>query len=583
MTSATRIAELSASPRAWALDRLSGINSPVPVGLAEPEHRAGQEVGRYRLESLLGRGASGDVWRAACSLTSEIRKTVALKLFRPDAAACPGPLREASALVELRHPNVVSVLDVDPEGAWLAMELVEGVSLARVLHDAGEQGLTLPRTAVLRLAERVAHTLVAVHGVGLVHRDLKPSNVMIDRYGVVKLVDFGIAGRPGEPEDGVIWGTPDYMSPEQEAGRRSTATSDMHALGVLIYEMATGSPPPRGERSTPLDSLARFGPLAEPLAELIDGCRLPDPDERTTDAGAVRDALRSMRRRLPAEEEELPSLVALIQSGAAPEGSLVTPEWIRFARVLTGASGSDQPSATLALLRDGVLLPLRGVGGVIGSSQDPGIVTLSHPQVSGRHLAWRRLDCETIAVRDLRSTNGTWRAGERLGPEETVLLVGDRVDIGGTGEWLLVDRHPERRTEARSVPALVVREGARGSATAQVVEGGEVSLRLRGRGARLLSALLLHREDDVASGRDAESAGWVRRDDLDRLLWGDPQYDYRRLGRLLHDLRSRLGDHDLPDPLEFREARSGRRASSPEDRIGMIRLRSDGAWMITRE
>ena len=87
----------------------------------------------------------------------------------------------------------------------------------------------------------------------------------------------------------------------------------------------------------------------------------------------------------------------------------------------------------------------------------------------------------------------------------------------------------------------------------------------------------------MVSGRDAESAGWVRRDDLDRLLWGDPQYDYRRLGRLLHDLRSRLGDHDLPDPLEFREARSGRRASSPEDRIGMIRLRSDGAWMITRE
>ncbi|HEY2516698.1 MAG TPA: serine/threonine-protein kinase, partial [Polyangiaceae bacterium] len=205
--------------------------------------------GKYKLVDRLGGGGMGEVFRAEHLFAGRV---VALKLLRPEYAGDADLTRrffqEAQAVNKIRHPNIVDVLDAgfSDEGPYVAMEILEGASLAAALVQAGKFTLPLALAVVLPMLD----ALGAVHRQGIVHRDLKPENVFLARQfgGVgVKLVDFGIAkvhGANTRTNTGVIFGTPDYLSPEQASGEGVVdGRSDLFAVGVVLFELLTARRP----------------------------------------------------------------------------------------------------------------------------------------------------------------------------------------------------------------------------------------------------------------------------------------------------------------------------------------------------
>jgi eukaryotic-like serine/threonine-protein kinase len=206
-------------------------------------------AGRYRLDELVASGAAGQVWRALDLL---LKRNVAVKLLRPDAAGDPAARArfraEARNASRLSHPGVAQVYDCSEDGSpdppFLVMELVDGPSLAEVL-TAGP----LDPDQAMDLIAQVGDGLHAAHSAGLVHRDIKPANLLITGDGQVKITDFGIASVAwGTPSiaTGILLGTPAYLAPERVAGRPATPASDLYSLGVVGYECLTGAPPFRG-------------------------------------------------------------------------------------------------------------------------------------------------------------------------------------------------------------------------------------------------------------------------------------------------------------------------------------------------
>jgi tetratricopeptide (TPR) repeat protein len=213
-------------------------------------------IGRYRVESVIGRGGMGVVVRAH---DPELDRAIAIKLVDPwtkreqlDASwgAWRARLRtEARAMARLRHPNVVTVYDVGTLGnqLFVAMELVDGESLARHLeHD---------RSDALALCLAAGRGLCAAHAAGLVHGDVKPDNILVDRDGRALVGDFGLTRAIADPgESGALIGTPVYMPPEQLRRQPADQHSDQFAFAVTVYEAVTGGRP---WRATSLDALLR--------------------------------------------------------------------------------------------------------------------------------------------------------------------------------------------------------------------------------------------------------------------------------------------------------------------------------------
>jgi hypothetical protein len=255
--------------------------------------------GRYQIESLIGAGGMGRVYRA---LHLKLGEKVAIKLLNGDLAADGRTsqrfAREARSTLRIRSPHVVRVHDLGelPPGLpFLIMELISGLSLAQLL--AG--GLRLSRPSVALLGAQLARGLADAHAEGVIHRDLKPDNVLVAREAerhVAKIVDFGLAKICGEELGsgelttiGRVFGTPAYISPEQAAGRGAEPASDLYALGVVLYRARSGrapftgsalellsshlhkEPPPLGE--DPLDrlimSLLAKSPAARPTAATV--------------------------------------------------------------------------------------------------------------------------------------------------------------------------------------------------------------------------------------------------------------------------------------------------------------------------
>jgi serine/threonine-protein kinase len=203
-------------------------------------------LGRYQILSLLGEGGMGCVYKA---LDPVIGRTVAIKtltagLGEEELAEFKRRfLREARTAGRVAHPNVVTIYDVgEADGTpFIAMEYVEGRTLRSVL-DA--EGALAPERAC-RVATQVAAGLAAAHKLAIVHRDVKPANIMITPGTPVKLMDFGIAKLPDgtKTQTGLILGSPIYVAPEQVIGRSVDGRSDVFSLGVVLYEMLTGSVP----------------------------------------------------------------------------------------------------------------------------------------------------------------------------------------------------------------------------------------------------------------------------------------------------------------------------------------------------
>lgn len=227
------------------------------------------QIGPYSLETLLGEGGMGQVFRAH---DSRLGRAVAIKVVRQEFTGRFE--REAQAIAALNHPNICTLFDVGPN--FLAMELVEGESLADRL---GRGKLTIERT--LTFGAQIASALAAAHAKGIVHRDLKPANIMLAKSGV-KVLDFGLAKLADRPEfvadrtltaANVVMGTPAYIAPEQWQGATADARMDLYALGVLLHEMATGTRPVPGDSSRSEDMPAR-------LRDVVEQCLNPDPEER---------------------------------------------------------------------------------------------------------------------------------------------------------------------------------------------------------------------------------------------------------------------------------------------------------------
>jgi len=278
---------------------------------------SGTRLGPYEIQSLIGAGGMGEVYRAR---DTRLDRDVALKVLHADVAANPARLerfqREAKTVASLNHPNIVTLYSVE-EGAgvrFLTMELIEGKGLDQVLPADG-----LPLAKVFDNGIAIADALAAAHDKGIVHRDLKPANVMLTTDGRVKVLDFGlakVAEKSGWDQtitqvapittEGAVIGTVPYMSPEQLRGQQVDHRSDIFSLGVLLYEMATGRRPFSGASNTDVMSsilrdtprpLAQMKPdLPQQLGRIVAQCLEKEPEDRYHSAKDVRNALRGLRK-----------------------------------------------------------------------------------------------------------------------------------------------------------------------------------------------------------------------------------------------------------------------------------------------
>jgi serine/threonine protein kinase len=277
----------------------------------------GTKLGPYEIQSPLGAGGMGEVYRAT---DTKLGRDIALKVLPAEMAEDPERLarfrREAKALAQLDHPNIVTIHSVEEcDGShFLTMQLVDGLPLDRVIPQGG-----LPVEQIVEIASALADALAAAHEKGIVHRDLKPANVMVSSEGRVKVLDFGLAKDVGasDPADatltsdhrtqaGMVMGTPAYMSPEQTSGRPLDHRTDIFSLGVVLHEMATGRRPFDGSSSAELvsailrdtpQSVTEVRPdLPGDLARIVRRCLEKDPRHRLQTARDVSNEFRDLSR-----------------------------------------------------------------------------------------------------------------------------------------------------------------------------------------------------------------------------------------------------------------------------------------------
>jgi len=247
---------------------------------------------RYRIERLLGEGGMGAVYQAEHTL---MRKRMAIKVLHPEMTRLPEVVarfeREAMAAAHMDHPHVVTATDfgkLEDGSFFLALEFVEGKSLREIIA-AGR--LDLGRA--LHIGRQIAAALQRAHALKIVHRDLKPENVMlVDRDGdsdFVKVLDFGIAkvqmgelgtsdrGDPSQPvltQAGMVYGTPEYMAPEQALGQPVDPRADLYALGIILYEMCTGLRPFEADSKVALLGMQVTAPVP-PMVQKCADCNVP--------------------------------------------------------------------------------------------------------------------------------------------------------------------------------------------------------------------------------------------------------------------------------------------------------------------
>jgi serine/threonine protein kinase len=281
----------------------------------------GTRLDSYEIQSLLGAGGMGEVYRAR---DRKLGRAVAIKVLPAAIAADPQRRarfeQEAYAASSLNHPNIVTIHDLGstPEAPlYVAMELVQGRTLPVLLEEG-----PLPTKKVLDLGVQMAEGLAKAHGAGVVHRDLKPENLIVSDDGFVKIVDFGLAKLRAAPEElshlptlpqhetnpGTVLGTVGYMSPEQAGGKSVDFRSDQFSLGTILYEMASGQRPFR--RATLAEALVAIireepQPLGElspkappPFQWIVERCLAKEPAERYASTLDLARELRSVREHL---------------------------------------------------------------------------------------------------------------------------------------------------------------------------------------------------------------------------------------------------------------------------------------------
>lgn len=276
----------------------------------------GQKLAHYEIQAKIGSGGMGDVYRAR---DTRLDRDVALKVLPEAMARDPERRkrfeREAKAIAALKHPNIVTIYSVENhEGTlFLTMELVDGKNLSEITPA---DGLDLGK--FFEIALPLTDAVSDAHAVGITHRDLKPENIMVDNAGRVKVLDFGLAklfqtdpdsdktvGVDSDTQPGMVLGTVSYMSPEQAEGKKIDRRSDIFSLGIVLYEMATGERPFKGDtnlsimtsilRDTPVSVTDVKRTLPNQLGRILEHCMAKEPGRRFQSAADVRNEIEALK------------------------------------------------------------------------------------------------------------------------------------------------------------------------------------------------------------------------------------------------------------------------------------------------
>jgi serine/threonine protein kinase len=262
--------------------------------------RAPMTIGRFEIERTLGKGAQGSVYLAR---DPHLGREVAVKAIGRGASAAKiqALLQEARVISQFSHPNIVTLYDaLEHEGShYLVLEYVPGVTLAQLIQKDGR----LDKMRALRIASQIAGGLSYAHAKQVIHRDIKPANIMIDAQDCARIMDFGIAATAGAAQSGALalQGTPRYMAPERMGDNVASQAGDIFSLGMVLYEMLTGTPAVTGASvfevmhkiaNEPIHPPSRsFPEIDERLDHLVMRALLKDDGERYASAAAMKTAL----------------------------------------------------------------------------------------------------------------------------------------------------------------------------------------------------------------------------------------------------------------------------------------------------
>jgi serine/threonine protein kinase/tetratricopeptide (TPR) repeat protein len=297
-----------------------------------------QKLGKYKIVGKIGKGAMGEVYKGQDPV---LNRFVAIKVIAEtmgsDAELVERFKREARNAAQLNHPNIITIYDfVEEEGRlYMVMELLEGQDLKELIRS----GNALTMDQILSIMEQIADGLGFAHSRGIIHRDLKPANIHVSKNGQVKILDFGLVHEASSDmtKTGQVMGTPNYMSPEQVQGLRVDPRSDIFSLGAVFYEFLTRKKPfaadsihatmfkvVQGDR----EPLSQYTHLPKPLISMVDRALDKEPERRFTDATALRDHLRALRREIlkgrDAESTYIGGNEMTIASGSSEAGTLVS-------------------------------------------------------------------------------------------------------------------------------------------------------------------------------------------------------------------------------------------------------------------
>lgn len=343
-------------------------NLPFALRCAPMRFATGQSVGRYVIQSLLGQGGMGEVYRAR---DSKLERIVALKVLRNDTnvaseeweRAVLRMQREAQAVAALSHPGIVAIYDIGEQDSvpFIAMELVGGKPLRDLI------GQDVPRDTRLRILLDVAKALAAAHEAGFVHRDIKPENILVREDGAVKILDFGIARKTSRlvdqttqtaeglaptvdaasmmTADSALVGTPAYMSPEQFRGETADARSDQFAWGVVAHELLSGKHPFHAEGG--------LGRIIVAILEHTPGPLVDVPAE--FDAIVMRALEKEPNERWASMQDLINHCEPLVTIAEAPRKPL---EPVAQSNVLPGETGATNTVTARSSSKRWILIPI---------------------------------------------------------------------------------------------------------------------------------------------------------------------------------------------------------------------------------
>jgi serine/threonine-protein kinase len=385
------------------------VKAPASAGETADARIGTVLVGRYRIDELLGSGGMGAVYRAE---HLHMRKTFAVKVLHPEmthrAEVVARFEREAIAAARIEHPHVTSATDfgrLDDGSFYLVLEYIQGTSLRELLQKQQR----LPATRALHIARQIAEALGAAHQLGIVHRDLKPDNVMLiakdGEADFVKVLDFGLAKVQLEDQKqkltqmGSIFGTPEYMAPEQAQGAEVDARGDLYTLGIVVYEMLAGNNP-----------FAAEDMMAVLMSQLtLDPPPLPDDIEPR-----VSELVMGLLRKLPAQRPQ--SAAELI---AQLDGIIGIPESQKSA---AAAAAVPKPEETKRTLRVAIAVVLAALlfGGLLwifaaddSAAEDEALLEPGASEHSGQPASRARSDRAAATPREARPEPAAKAAANR--------------------------------------------------------------------------------------------------------------------------------------------------------------------------